>query len=123
MDRVYAPWVTTLAAMAAITGLLLFAQVGHWGIIAALVGIGLGLATGIESDVIAYLASRYFPRGVYSSILGLMVASYIAGAAIGPVAFTTGERFAGDAVWLVISACLVIGAMLQLSLGRYRCQG
>ncbi|WP_417318318.1 MFS transporter [Erythrobacter aureus] len=122
MDRIYAPWVTALAAMAAITGLLLFMQVGHWGVIAALVGIGLGLATGIESDVIAYLASRYFPRGVYSSILGLMVASYIAGAALGPVAFTAGEKIAGDNVWWIISACLLIGAMLQLSLGRYRPQ-
>ena len=54
--------------------------------------IGLGLATGMESDVIAYLSSRYFPSSLLSTVLGLMVAAYLGGAAIGPIALTAGER-------------------------------
>ncbi|MBR9835714.1 MAG: MFS transporter [Alphaproteobacteria bacterium] len=122
MDRVFAPWVTVGAATGAIIGLLLMLQVGEWGLVAALVGVGLGLATGMESDVIAYLSSRYFPRSVFSSVLGLLVASYIGGAAIGPMAFAYGERLAGQNVFLLICALLAVGALLQLTLGRYRSQ-
>ena len=120
MDRIFAPWVSMAAASAAIVGMLLMLQVGEWGMVAALVGVGLGLATGMESDVIAYLSSRYFPRSVFSSILGILVAGYIAGAAIGPVAFAYGEQLAGARVFVLISALLVIGGLLQLTLGRYR---
>ncbi|MBY9068156.1 MFS transporter [Hyphomonas sp. WL0036] len=119
MDRIFAPWVTVVASCAAIMGLLLMLQVGEWGLIAALVGVGLGLATGLESDVLAYLSSRYFPRAVFSSVLGLLVAGYIAGAAVGPVAFAYGEKLAGGNVFMLFSALLIIGALLQLSLGRY----
>lgn len=94
-------------------------QVGEWGIVAALVGVGLGLATGMESDVIAYLSSRYFPRSVFSSVLGLLVASYIGGAALGPVAFAQGERLIGSNIFVLLSALLALGALLQLTLGRY----
>ena len=97
-------------------------QVGEWGIVAAFVGVGLGLATGMESDVIAYLSSRYFPRSVFSSILGLLVASYIGGAALGPVAFAYGEQLIGPNVFVVLCALLAIGALLQLTLGRYTSQ-
>jgi MFS family permease len=122
MDRVFAPWVTVGAATAAIIGLLLMLQVGEWGVIAALVGIGLGLATGMESDVIAYLSSRYFPRSVFSSVLGLLIAGYIGGAAIGPIAFAYGEQLIGSSVFILISALLSFGALLQLTLGRYTLQ-
>ncbi|MGJ8563560.1 MAG: MFS transporter [Alphaproteobacteria bacterium] len=119
MDRIFAPWVTVAAATAAIIGLVLLLQVGEWGIVAAIVGIGLGLATGMESDVIAYLSSRYFPRNVYASVLGLMIASYIAGAAVGPIAYAYGESLVGAQVYLIIAVFLGLGALLQLSLGRY----
>lgn len=123
MDRIFAPWVTVGAASAAVVGLLLMLQVGEWGVIAALVGVGLGLATGMESDVIAYLSSRYFPHSVFSSVLGLLVSSYIAGAAIGPIAFAFGERLVGSGVFAMVSGLLVIGAGLQLTLGRYAAPG
>jgi MFS family permease len=122
MDKIFAPWVTVGAATSAIVGLLLMLQVGEWGIVAALVGVGLGLATGMESDVIAYLSSRYFPRSVFSSVLGLLVASYIGGAALGPVAFAHGERMIGSNIFVLLCALLALGALLQLTLGRYTSQ-
>lgn len=119
MDKIFAPWVTVAAAASAAIGLALLLQAGEWGVVAALAGIGLGLATGMESDVIAYLSSRYFPASVLSSVLGIMVASYLAGAAIGPVAITAAEQAAGDGFMIMIGLLLIIAAGLQLTLGRY----
>jgi MFS family permease len=120
MDKIFAPWVTVTAAASAAVGLALLLQTGEWGVVAALAGVGLGLATGMESDVIAYLSSRYFPSSVLSSVLGVMVAAYLAGAAIGPVAITATERLAGDGFLALIVALLAVAAVLQLTLGRYQ---
>lgn len=119
MDKVFAPWVTAAAATAAAIGLSLLLQAGEWGVVAALAGVGLGLATGMESDVIAYLSSRYFPSSVLSSVLGIMVAAYLAGAAVGPIAITAAETAMGDGFLLVIVALLAVASVLQVTLGRY----
>ena len=115
----FAPWVTVTAAASAAVGLALLLQAGEWGGVAALAGVGLGLATGMESDVIAYLSSRYFPASVLSSVLGIMVAAYLAGAAVGPVAITAAEQAAGDSFLFMIVGLLFIASILQLSLGAY----
>lgn len=123
MDKIFAPWVTAAAALSAAMGLALLLQAGEWGLVAALAGIGLGLATGMESDVIAFLSSRYFPASVLSSVLGIMVAAYLAGAAIGPVVLTRGERLLGDGVFLGVALLLAAASVLQLTLGRYGGRG
>lgn len=119
MDKIFAPWVTVAAASAAAVGLVLLLNAGEWGLAAAMAGVGLGLATGMESDVIAYLSSRYFPANLLSSVLGIMVAAYLAGAAIGPIVLTAGERAAGDGIYLVLGGLLCVAAIIQLTLGRY----
>lgn len=119
MDKIFAPWVTVAAACSAAAGLVLLLNAGEWGLVAAMAGVGLGLATGMESDVIAYLSSRYFPASLLSSVLGVMVAAYLAGAAAGPVVLTTTERAVGDVVYLALGGLLCIAALLQLTLGRY----
>ncbi|WP_292094215.1 MFS transporter [Brevundimonas sp.] len=119
MDKIFAPWVTVVAATSAAIGLALLLQAGEWGLVAAAAGVGLGLATGMESDVIAYLSSRYFPSSILSTLLGIMVAAYLGGAAIGPLVLTLGERWAGDAVFLIVAGLLCAASLMQLTLGRY----
>lgn len=119
MDKIFAPWVTVVAASSAAVGLVLLLNAGEWGLAAAMAGIGLGLATGMESDVIAYLSSRYFPANLLSSVLGIMVAAYLAGAAIGPIVLTAGERAAGAGIYLALGGLLCVAAVIQLTLGRY----
>lgn len=119
MDKVFAPWVTVVAACSAAAGLVLLLNAGEWGLVAAMAGIGLGLATGMESDVIAYLSSRYFPASVLSSVLGIMVAAYLAGAALGPITLTMIEHAVGDVVYFGLAALLGVAALIQLNLGRY----
>lgn len=119
MDKIFAPWVTVLAASSAALGLALLLNAGEWGLVAAMAGVGLGLATGMESDVIAYLSSRYFPANLLSSVLGIMVAAYLAGAAIGPIVLTAGERVTGDIIYLALGGLLCVAALIQLTLGRY----
>lgn len=51
-----------------------------------LVGLGiaaLGLAMGAEGDLIVYLAAKYFPAGVFSSVLGLFSAAMAISATAG----------------------------------------
>jgi MFS family permease len=119
MDKIFAPWVTVVAASSAAVGLVLLLNAGEWGLVAAMAGIGLGLATGMESDVIAYLSSRYFPVNLLSSVLGIMVAAYLAGAAFGPIVMTAGEHLMGDVIYLVLGGLLCVAAVIQLTLGRY----
>lgn len=119
MDKIFAPWVTVVAASSAALGLVLLLNAGEWGLVAAMAGIGLGLATGMESDVIAYLSSRYFPVNLLSSVLGIMVAAYLAGAAFGPIVLTAGEHRIGDVIYLVLGGLLCVAAVIQLTLGRY----
>lgn len=120
MDKLFAPFITTAAALCAAVGLLLLPQVSDWGLMALVVGICLGLATGMESDVIAYLSSRYFSPAVFSSVLGVMMAAYIGGAAIGPMVLTFGERIPGGGIFVILAGLLVVAAALQIGLGRYR---
>jgi len=119
MDKIFAPWVTVVAASSAAVGLVLLLNADEWGLVAAMAGIGLGLATGMESDVIAYLSSRYFPVNLLSSVLGIMVAAYLAGAAFGPIAMTAGEHLMGDMIYLALGGLLCVAAVIQLTLGRY----
>lgn len=52
----------------------------------ALIGFAvllLGMSFGVEGDVLTYLAARYFPLEIYSSVLGLLLGSVGAAMALG----------------------------------------
>jgi MFS transporter, OFA family, oxalate/formate antiporter len=81
----------------------------------------LGFAAGAESDLIAYLAGRYFGMAHYGKIYGLLympfgIASAISPAIYGAVRDATGSY---DAMLAVAIGLFAVGAVLPLTLGRY----
>jgi predicted MFS family arabinose efflux permease len=84
--------------------------------------IGVGIAAGVEFDLLAFLIARYFGMAFYSSIYGLIYVFFALGSGIAPYvfgrAFDSARSFAGV---LTLSAALILcGALIFLSLGRYR---
>jgi len=82
----------------------------------------LGLAAGVEFDLMAYFVSRYFGMRSYSLIYGLIYAAFGLGAGTSPIIFNILRG--GDAdyanVLKIFAIGFVIGAVLLLTLGKYR---
>ena len=81
----------------------------------------MGFAAGAESDVIAYLAARYFGMRAYGCIYGFLYAPYGIFSSISPVLYgyirdTTGSY---DQMLIAAMALSATGGALLLALGRY----
>jgi MFS family permease len=121
IDRFWAPGVAffILAAPA-----LAFFLMGHVTlsvpILAGCVFL-IGFASGVEYDVVAYLVSRYFGMRAYSAIYGCVYVAFGIGAGFAPAliarAFTAQHTY--DGVLTILSAIVIAGAALLLTLGRY----
>src|SRR5882757_4237232 len=121
LDRIHAPIVGLIAlALTAICAAIYSATAVPALIIIA--SILNGLAIGGDTDLMPYLASRYFGTGAVSRIFGWFLFAFFLGAAIGPVAFAQlSATYQGADVPLMILAGLqLVPAVLLLSLGRYR---
>ena len=122
VDRFWAPAVAlALLCLPAIACLILNQDVVGYG--AALLAISLiGLAAGMEFDLLAFLIARYFGPRSYSTLYGCLYGAYALGSGLGPVAFGADfDRSGGYALSLSVSAgLLVLGGAVLLLLGRYR---
>jgi MFS family permease len=81
----------------------------------------LGFAAGAESDLIAYLAGRYFGMAHYGKIYGLLYMPFGLGSAVSPAIYGAVRDATGsyDAMLLVAIVLFAVGGLLPLSLGRY----
>tara|TARA_B100001063_G_scaffold213652_1_gene213347 strand:+ start:446 stop:1687 length:1242 start_codon:yes stop_codon:yes gene_type:complete len=82
----------------------------------------LGLAAGVEYDLMAYLVSRYFGQLNYSSIYGLIYGFFAIGSGFGPWVFARSYSATGsyDTVLKISAVLFIIGALPLLFLGKYR---
>ena len=120
-DRVWAPLVTL--------PILLVPALAAWW----LMGTGsnrttiyaaafmLGFAAGAESDVIAYLASRYFGMAHYGKIYGMLYMPFGIASGISPVLYGRVRDMTGlyDGMLQAAMFLFAVGAVLLLTLGRY----
>jgi MFS family permease len=85
----------------------------------------LGLSLGAEGDVGAYLVMRYFRRGIFSSVMGLVLAAYSISGAAGALLLSGMLKGGGSfAPFLLVSgAAAVAGGGLMLALPRTRSHG
>ena len=83
----------------------------------ALVGVG----SGAEFDIAAYLVSRYFGLRDYGRLFGLHLCVVTLGSTVAPFVFAGLLRSTGgySTMLLVCAACCVVGPLLLLTLGRY----
>lgn len=81
----------------------------------------LGFAAGAESDLIAFLAARYFGMAHFGRIYGMLYMPFGLMSAISPVIYGTVRVNAGsyDPILLAAAAMFVVGGALLLGLGRY----
>lgn len=81
----------------------------------------LGFAAGAESDVIAFLAARYFGMAHYGRIYGLLYVPFGIGSAISPIIYGRVRDVTGSYDAMLIAAMLLFafGGALLLLLGRY----
>lgn len=120
LDRLHAPLIGIMAlaltaicagiySATAIPGVIIFASILN------------GLAIGGDSDLMPYLASRYFGTGAVSRIFGWFLFAFFLGAAIGPVAFAklTAIYQGPDVPLMMLAGLQIVPAILFLSLGRY----
>lgn len=123
-DRRFAPHVASLFFFAAALGYGLAALVVALGLpwpMLMLAAILMGLGFGAESDLIGYLASRYFGYRHFGAIYGTLLSVFILGAATGPLLYGT-LRDATGSYGPMFALCVLIAAAasaLMLFLPRF----
>lgn len=120
-DRFWAPGVAfPVLLLPAVACWLLM---GTGGTLGALMtgGFMLGFAAGAESDVIAYLAARYFGMKHYGRIYGVLYMPFGIGSAISPILYGLSRDQTGSYDQMLMAAMVMfaIGGALLLTLGRY----
>ena len=120
-DRFWAPAVLVPILLApALACWLLMGNTTPLGQLMA-AGVLLGFAAGAESDLIAFLAGRYFGMANYGKIYGLLYMPFGLGSAVSPALYGAVRDATGnyDAMLRVAMVLFVVGAVLPLTLGRY----
>lgn len=84
--------------------------------------IALGLAAGLEFDLLAFLVARYFGQRNYASIYGSFYTAVAIGGGAGPVIFGRAFDLTGSYAHVLLSGgiAIIIGGGLLLLLGPYR---
>lgn len=119
LDRVRARWLFLLLVGLIACGLLAYASAGSTGILRA-GAVLLGAAGGGQTDLMPYVASRYFGTRTMSSVFGVLLFGFFAGAAIGPVLFVSASAAVGLSQVLVALAVLqIVPALIFFTLRDY----
>ena len=81
----------------------------------------LGFAAGAESDLIAFLAARYFGMAYFGRIYGMLYMPFGLFSAISPLVYGIVRDRTGsyDPVLTVAAGMFVVGGALLLAMGRY----
>ena len=122
LDRFWAPFVTLpILCMPALSCWLLMGDGSLSVSLAVFAAFLMGFASGAETDLIAYLAGRYFGMKAYGQIYGLLYMGFGLSTAVsatlyGWVRDTTGSY---DSILTAAAVMFVLGAVLLLLLGRY----
>ena len=122
LDRLWQGFVAfPLLCLPAISTWILVSDVSISFPLAALAGFLLGFAAGAESDLIAYLAGRYFGMANYGKIYGMLYMPFGLFSAFSPLIYAAVRDETGsfDAVLWAAKFAFVIGGALLLLLGKY----
>jgi MFS family permease len=124
LDQTTARIVALLALMLAATHLAIYAY-SPTSTMVLIAAVLAGLSSGGESDLMPYIASRYFGAGNVSRIYSLFLVAWFVGAAIGPVAFAQLAVASGGSLLPLnlLLASLLLPAAMFLYLERYPADG
>jgi predicted MFS family arabinose efflux permease len=122
VDRIWAPLVGTAFLLSAAVACAVFGLTSLQPALAATAVLLIGLASGMESDLVAFLVARYFGPRHFSSIYGFLFAAWVIGVGLGSVLF--GAAFdrtrSYDSAFGIFAFVLIASALCLLTLGKYR---
>ena len=122
VDRVWAPLVALLLLSIPAVAAAVLAHGTVTPTAAFLSVAGLGLAAGVEYDLLAFLTARYFGTRNYSAIYGALYGFFALGAGSAPIiyghVYDVTKSF--DSIVLVGGLLMALGATMLIGLGRYR---
>ncbi len=120
LDRFFAPYLAAFFFVCPLIGLIVLGSGmgGIWPFVGAAL---LGLGTGAEVDMIAFMAARYFGIRSFGEIYGYLFCAFSLGAASGPLLMGVSfDRTGGYTTGLAILAVLMlVSCALILRLGPY----
>ncbi len=123
IDRLWAPGVAAVALSLPAAGCLLFlgANADTPTLLLLLATALIGVGSGAEFDIAAYLVSRYFGLRDYGRLFGLHSCVVTLGATVAPFAFAALLSSTGSysAMLMVCATFCIVGPLLMLTLGRY----
>jgi MFS family permease len=121
VDTFWAPIVAAVFFAIPIAALLLLINVPTTFSVGVIVAISIGLASGAELDLLAYLTGKYFGPKHYSEVFGGIFAMFAIGAGIAPPIFGTLASKTGSyevPLYLCVTL-LCVSIPLFISLGQY----
>lgn len=120
LDRVHAPLIGVCSVILFAISSLIYAGTPSVALI-LFSAVCYGLSIGGETDLMPYLASRYFGTHAVSKIFGWFLFAFFLGATVGPIAFAELMAAFGQAKTplIMLVALQIVPAALFLSLGRY----
>jgi MFS transporter, OFA family, oxalate/formate antiporter len=121
LDRVWGPAIAfPVLCLPAVACYLLLGTSSEMAMI-NLAAFFLGFAAGAESDLIAFLAARYFGMANFGKIYGMLYMPFGLMSAISPVIYGTVRVNSGsyDPILTAAAMTFIIGGALLLLLGRY----
>ena len=122
LDHFWAPAVAAIILSLPAIAVYLLAQADLSFAVAAFAIMVLGMAAGVEYDLMAYLVSRYFGVANYAAIYGFLYGFFALGAGVGPWVFGQAFESTGsyDGVLNIAAFLFLAGALPLLLLGKYR---
>ena len=122
LDHLWAPAVAASILSLPALATFMLAQADYSFFYAMTAIFILGMAAGVEYDLMAYLVSRYFGLQHYAAIYGFLYGFFALGAGIGPAVFGAFFEADGnyDRILLISSVLFIAGALPLLLLGKYR---
>jgi MFS family permease len=122
LDHIWAPALACVMLMTPAASMYLFHLPDPTYTQAMLAVILLGVAAGIEYDLIAYLVSRYFGIRNYGAIYGILYAFFALGAGFGPAVYgrVLDQTGSYDAALYGSMYAFIFCSLALLLLGRYR---
>jgi MFS family permease len=122
IDKFWAPAVAAVCLSLPAIACLVLRQPEPAFVTAALCIALLGLAAGVEYDLMAFLVSRYFGMAHYATIYGSLYGFFALGAGLGPLYFgrVFGQTGSYDSPLALSAVLFLAGALPLLLLGRYR---
>ena len=118
VDRIWAPAVAALFFAGPALAMALMASVPVTPVLALAAAVLLGLATGAELDLLAYLTSQYFGTRHYGAVFGGIYAFFTVGSGLAPLlyagVFDTLGSYRPMLAAAAIAIVVAVGPLLRL---------